>query len=241
MPKVSKGEAEKAVVARVTREHGDVLVERAEREIDADDAARVGERHRAGDHAEVAAVVEQRQKARIQPRQRPDAEDEREHQERAGAEGLRPEDRPAGRPCDVLEARRDLDEDKDVRDGGRQQHDIVDDLVAVPADRRVAHAHRSAPCLTARFPRQVPRPRRRAFRSARRLSRSARAGERQAPRSASPVRKWRAPSRCRRGWCGGGAARRETAQPRCRSAATQRTITSGQSTIQPGIRRGRKA
>ena len=43
---------------------------------------------------EVAAVVEQRQEARIQPCERPDAENEREHQEGARSEGLRPKNAP---------------------------------------------------------------------------------------------------------------------------------------------------
>jgi len=42
-------------------------------------------RNRAGDHAEMAAVVEERQEALVEPRQWPDHQNERQQQEGAAA------------------------------------------------------------------------------------------------------------------------------------------------------------
>jgi len=46
----------------------------------------VGSRNQERQHAEMAAVVEQRQKASVEPRQRADAENDGQHDERAGPE-----------------------------------------------------------------------------------------------------------------------------------------------------------
>ena len=48
--------------------------------------ARVQQRDEERQHAEMAPVVEQRQEAAIEPRQRPDRQDDRQHEEGAGAE-----------------------------------------------------------------------------------------------------------------------------------------------------------
>ena len=65
--------AEDLAVTGVARQHCGIFVERTERKINAHHVAGMGNRQRTGQDAEMAAIIQQRQKAWIEPRQRADA------------------------------------------------------------------------------------------------------------------------------------------------------------------------
>ena len=98
-----------------------------------------GQEHR---HAEVAAVVEQGQKAAVQPAERADAEDDVQHQERRGAERA-DEQRLDGHVR--IDERASDGEDRDVATEQQCEDGVVPPLLRVPADGAVGDAHDDAP------------------------------------------------------------------------------------------------
>jgi hypothetical protein len=92
-------------------------------------------------HAEMAAVVKQRQELAVEPRQRPDAENDRQHQERAASGGTDPDVDRVGEILRRMKLPRDHDEsDKEQRDC-RDEDCVINHLVAVPLHRAEAGAH----------------------------------------------------------------------------------------------------
>jgi hypothetical protein len=79
----------KADELAVVGDFGQFVVEARQRVLDRvpfDHEGSVQEHDEEGQHAEMAPVVQQRQEAAIEPRQRPDRKDHRQHEEGAGAE-----------------------------------------------------------------------------------------------------------------------------------------------------------
>ena len=114
--------------------------------VPAEHGGEMRERDDAGQHAEMAAVVEQRQKDARQSRERADAEHERQHQEGAGAGCADPEAAEIGGVVRRLLAPVERDGCGDVENDAREQHEIVDDLLAVPADGLKTGAHCFCSC-----------------------------------------------------------------------------------------------
>jgi hypothetical protein len=101
----------------------------------------VQQRDEEGQHAEVASIVEQRQEAAIEPRQRPDRKDDCEHEKGAGAERT---DAHIDRGRLVLgrvEPIPQNDVRADIERHGREQDGVVDELRLVPLHRAKAGAH----------------------------------------------------------------------------------------------------
>jgi hypothetical protein len=131
----------RGVIATVCSEDADEWVRIAERMKlnDREDAMHQREqRHR---HSEMAAIVEQREKARIEPRQRTDGEDDVQQQKprdrrEADDESLRRRARMPQRGDRAEHARGEQDE--------AEQREIVELLLPIPADGFVSVAHKSA-------------------------------------------------------------------------------------------------
>src|ERR1700751_1974631 len=78
-----------------------------------------------GHHAEMPAVIEQWQKLRVQPAERPDAEDDVEKQESGGSSRA---DRQGFRRGIGKEKRADSDKQRQIECDSSDQHNIVDAL-----------------------------------------------------------------------------------------------------------------
>jgi len=93
------------------------------------------------EHAEMAPVVEQRQEARIKPRQRADRKNDGEHDEGAGAEGVDAQIDPAGPILRRVAPSGNPHEARDIEGDAGKQDEVVDDLLAVPLNGAEADAH----------------------------------------------------------------------------------------------------
>src|SRR6516225_9825817 len=90
----------------------------------------------------MSAIIEQWQKLRVQPAERPDTEDDVEKQEsggssRADSQGFR---RSIGK-----EKRADSNKQRQVESHKRDQHDIVDAFSPIPGNGMILMAHGVAP------------------------------------------------------------------------------------------------
>ena len=92
-------------------------------------------------HAEMAAVVEQRQEARGEPRQRADHQDDGQHHERAGAERLDAQADPGRLVGRRIAQRADRHERADEQRDAGEQDRVIDELAPVPLHRLEAGAH----------------------------------------------------------------------------------------------------
>jgi hypothetical protein len=101
----------------------------------------VDERDEECQHAEMPAIVEERQEFRIEARERADAEDDRQHQEGAGAEGANAQVDPFRRVLRRIVRRSDPHESDQVCGNGGEQDRVVSVLRRVPLDRLITRAH----------------------------------------------------------------------------------------------------
>ena len=134
-------EADELAVVLPGRQLGDEVRQIALHQIPVEQEPEMRDRDQKRQHAEMPAVVEQRQEAAVEPRQRADRQDHGEHQEGAGAEGANPD---VDRVRQILR-RMPLPIDRgkagdEERDGG-EQHAVIDELVPVPLHRAEADAH----------------------------------------------------------------------------------------------------
>ena len=93
-------------------------------------------------HAEMTPVVQQRQKAAIDARQRPDAKDDGQHHKRATSECT---DVKIDRRREILRRIEPFTYDEEgceEQPHGREQDGVVDDLGAIPLDGAESDAHR---------------------------------------------------------------------------------------------------
>src|SRR5258706_7745120 len=84
-----------------------------------------------GDYAEMPAIIKQWQKCRVQPRERPDAEDNVKKQESGGSSCA---DRQGYRRSIGKEKRADSDKQRQIERDSREQHKIVNAFLAIPTN-----------------------------------------------------------------------------------------------------------
>ncbi len=214
-----EGKAAELPEARVGGEQRLPGRDRAEGEVPAEHMGGVGGRDRRGHHPEVAAVVEQRQEATVEPGERADRERERQQHEGAAAPGLDRERLGVERGPGGA--------------GGRAEHQIAVEIEErrPPARRR----RRSACCGSSR-----PAGSARSLRDVHvrqadggGIDRSGPA-QREAPQSGWPAAAARARARRSRGPRGGAPHHRIRPRRRTASSLPQRSATSGQSRTRPG-------
>ena len=82
--KYLKGEARKLAVTGIGKQQGLVFVRAGKGKVPIHDVGRMGQRHKNGHHTKMAAVINQRQKPIVEPRQWSDAQDDAQHGKRAG-------------------------------------------------------------------------------------------------------------------------------------------------------------
>src|SRR5579871_1176158 len=129
------GEAEEA---RVADEEADQRVQVAQRvELKNRKCAVPQGEHEHGD-AEVAAVVEQRQKSAVEPAQGADAEDDVQQEKRGGAESADQQGFGGGVGVDQ---RPDSHEEREVQRQSAGEDAVVNLLGAVPTHRQIADTH----------------------------------------------------------------------------------------------------
>jgi hypothetical protein len=109
----------------------------------------LSDRHHTVDHsqkkryyAEMPAIIEQWQKLRVQPTERPDAEDDMEKQESGGANRA---DSQGYRRSIGKEKRADSDKQREIESDSRDQHNIVDAFLPIPGNGLILMAHGVAP------------------------------------------------------------------------------------------------
>ena len=136
-----EGEAADLAEAGVGGEERLEIGRRREGEIPVDDEACMGERDEGGQHAEMAAIIKQRQEAPVEPGERADSEDHAQHQEGAGAEGAGIVDVGRNRLREVEGSGNVAREQQQIGRRAGDQHRIVEPLIIVPLDRRVFDAH----------------------------------------------------------------------------------------------------
>jgi hypothetical protein len=93
-------------------------------------------------HAEVPAIEQKLAEPRIEPRQRPDRQNDGEHEEGAGAEGT---DAHVDRRCQVLrgfDPVTDANEGQYINNDPREQDAVIDELRSAPLHRLEPDAHR---------------------------------------------------------------------------------------------------
>jgi hypothetical protein len=93
-------------------------------------------------YAEMPAIIEQWQKRRVQPTERPDAEDDVEKQESGGSS--RADDQGFVRSIGE-EKRADSDKQRQIERDSGEQHNIVNAFLAIPGNGLVLMAHGVAP------------------------------------------------------------------------------------------------
>ncbi len=136
--------ADEAAIVRPDRQLGDDIGQRVLHRIPFDHEGRMQRRDDECQDAEMPPVVEQRQEARAQPRQRPDREDRGQHQERAQAEGADAKIDPGRTVFGRMQVRLNGDERDDEGRNDGEQDGVVDQLVAVPLNGAEADAHERA-------------------------------------------------------------------------------------------------
>src|SRR5258705_1557496 len=94
------------------------------------------------DNAEVPAIIKQWQKRRIQPTERPDAEDDVKKQESGGSR--RADNQSCGGSIRQEECA-DSDKQRQVERDSGDQHNIVDAVLAIPSNGLILMAHGVAP------------------------------------------------------------------------------------------------
>jgi hypothetical protein len=94
------------------------------------------------DYTEVPAIIKQWQKRRVQPAERPDAEDDVKKQESSGSSCA---DRQSFRRSIGKQKRADTDEQRQVERDSGDQHGIVDAFLTIPRNGLVLMAHGAAP------------------------------------------------------------------------------------------------
>jgi hypothetical protein len=105
------------------------------------------ERDQEGQHAEMAAVVEQRQETAVEPRQRPDAEDDGQHDEGAAAESA---DAQVDGGQQILGRIEPMDQHQvatNVERHAAEQDGVVDELRPVPLHGAKTGAHGLVSCV----------------------------------------------------------------------------------------------
>jgi len=94
------------------------------------------------DYTEVPAIIKQWQKRRVQPAERPDAEDDVKKQESGGSSRA---DNQSCRRSIGKEKCADFDKQRQIERDSGDQHNIVDALLAIPGDGLILVAHGVAP------------------------------------------------------------------------------------------------
>jgi hypothetical protein len=99
----------------------------------------VNEAHKKCCDSQVAAIIEERQKPRIEATERADAKDDVQKKECTGTcaandEGLR--------RCSRVKHRAESDKDSKIENNAAEKHEIIGALLGVPADGCVLMAHR---------------------------------------------------------------------------------------------------
>ena len=137
----------------VVRDFGELRIEVRKRvlhRVPFDHEPDVRERDQKRQHSEMAAVVEKRQEAAIEPRQRADRQDDGQHQERATAEGADAQVDRGRLILRRLEPGRHDQVAGEVERDRRDQDRVIDELLPIPLDRAEAHAHGArAPAVSA--------------------------------------------------------------------------------------------
>jgi hypothetical protein len=111
------------------------------RRVPLDHQPTMGRRDQECQHAEVATVGEQWQEPSIEARERPDAQDDGEHQECAASGGTDPDVDRVGKVVRGMNPPGDGGETAEESHDARRENRIVDQLVAVPLHRTEARAH----------------------------------------------------------------------------------------------------
>src|SRR5258708_36710714 len=124
-----KGEIREASEILIRSQQTDerVLITETVELSDCDDTVDRSQKKR--DYTEVPAIIKQWQKRRIQPTERPDAEDDVEKQESGGASRA---DNQGFRRSIGEEKRTHSDKQRQIERNSGDQHNIVDALLAVP-------------------------------------------------------------------------------------------------------------
>jgi hypothetical protein len=94
------------------------------------------------DYTEMPAIIKQWQKLRVQPTERPDAEDDVKKQESGGS---RRADNQSCRRSIGKEKRTDSDKQRQIERDSSDQHNIVDAFLAIPGNGLILKAHGVAP------------------------------------------------------------------------------------------------
>jgi hypothetical protein len=93
-------------------------------------------------YTEMPAIIKQWQKLRVQPTERPDAEDDMKKQESGGSSRADNQ----GFRCSIgKEKRTDSDKQRQIERDSGDQHNIVDAFLAIPGDGLILTAHGVAP------------------------------------------------------------------------------------------------
>jgi len=95
-----------------------------------------------GDYTEMPAIIKQWQKLRVQPTERPDAEDDVKEQESGGSSCA---DRQGFRRGIGKQKRADSDKQRQIERDPSDQHDIVNAFLAIPGNGLILMAHGVAP------------------------------------------------------------------------------------------------
>ena len=139
-------EADEFAVVGPRRQLDRDVADRALRRVPFQHERRMQGRDQEHRHADVAAIVQQRQEPRIEPGERADRQDDRQHRERAGAERLDPEIDPVEWSLRRMPGRPDRNVCTDEQRHAGEQGRVVDDLPAVPRYRLEAGAHAAPEC-----------------------------------------------------------------------------------------------
>jgi hypothetical protein len=94
------------------------------------------------DYAEMSAIIKQWQKLRVQPTERPDAEDDVKKQESGGSSCA---DRQGFRRGIGKQKRADSDKQRQIERDSSGQHNIADAFLASPGNGLICMAHGVAP------------------------------------------------------------------------------------------------
>jgi hypothetical protein len=93
-------------------------------------------------YTEMPAIIEQWQKLRVQPTERPDTEDDMKKQESSGSSSADSQ----GYLCSIgKEKRADSDKQRQIKSDSRDQHSIVDAFLPIPGNCLILMAHGVAP------------------------------------------------------------------------------------------------
>ena len=140
-----EGEADEFPVSRPIRELRREFRQIVQHPVIVEQEPGVDRRDAEGQHPEMAPVVEVRQEAGIEPRQRADRQHHGQHEKGANAESAQPDVERARQALRRREPPGDRGETADEQRYGGEQNGVVDELGPVPLHGAVFDAHQRSP------------------------------------------------------------------------------------------------